>query len=505
MTPRLAGLVRKALIRSDKPRFPGEDAFRFRHLMIRDAAYDALPKGTRADLHERFAVWLEDHGTDLVELDELLGYHLEQTCGYRAELGITDDGTPAAAARRHLMAGGHRAARRQDYGAAVSLLERAAALVPATELDLALEIQLGEALPWTGRAADAVGRGEAFAERAAAAGDRVGELCGRVRAAMFRINVEPEGAAEALSTLVEQALPVFEATGHDLALYIAYSALAEVAFMRGQMGAHLEAYERAVAHAHQAGYLPPASVGARAGGRLLGATPASELLTWLDENEPTAGRDYLLRAYRAAALAMLGRFDEARPILAEARAALAERGGGVPLAAVTGFVSTWVELWAGDPAAAYKFGTAAFRLWEELGELSAQSTAAGDLAQTLYALDRLDEADAWAGRTAELGASDDASTQMLWRQVRAKLLARRGEHPEAEQLAHEAVAIGTKTDALNHQGDAYADLAEVLLLSGKADEAKAALVEALERYDRKGNLVMAWRTRERLAAVAAPT
>ena len=93
VTPRLAALVRKELIRSDRPQLAGEDGFRFRHLLIRDAAYDALPKATRADLHERFACWLEEHGTELVELDEILGYHLEQACSYRAELGMPDDDT----------------------------------------------------------------------------------------------------------------------------------------------------------------------------------------------------------------------------------------------------------------------------------------------------------------------------------------------------------------------------------------------------------------------------
>ena len=131
VTPHLASLVRKGLIRPDKPQLAGEDGFRFRHLLIRDAAYDALPKATRADLHQRFAAWLEDTGSELVELDELLGYHLEQACSYRAELGLPGDDELAAAARRRLTAGGQRAARRQDYGAAVSLLERAAALVPA--------------------------------------------------------------------------------------------------------------------------------------------------------------------------------------------------------------------------------------------------------------------------------------------------------------------------------------------------------------------------------------
>ena len=88
---------------------------------------------------------------------------------------------------------------------------------------------------------------------------------------------------------------------------------------------------------------------------------------------------------------------------------------------------------------------------------------------------------------------------MLWRQVRAKVLARRGEHAEAERLAREAVAIGDETDMLNAQGDANADLAEVLLLAGRADEAVAALEQAVERYERKGNLVSAQRARARLA------
>ncbi len=503
VTPRLAALVRKALIRSDRPMLQGEDAFRFRHLLIRDAVYEALPKATRADLHERFAFWIEEHGTEIVELDEIIGYHLEQTCGYRTELGMTDDGIAATGARRHLMAGGHRAALRQDYGAAVSLLERAAALVPPAELDLLLETQLSEALAWAGRADDALRRADALAERAHTAGNRVVELCGNVRAAAVRTDLEPEGATEKLSALIEQALPVFQATGDDMALYIAYTALADVAFMRGQMGAQIEAHDQALAHAQLAGHLPPESISARAVARFIGTTPVSELLAWLDENEPPVGRDYVLRAYRAGALAMLGRFDEARAILTEARAQFAERGGGVLLAQATAFLSVWVERWAGDPSAAYEFGAAGVRLLDELGEQAALSTAAGELAQSLYALERLDEADAWAGRTAELGASDDVATQMLWRQVRAKLVARRGEHAEAEQLAREAVAIGAKTEALNDQGDAYADLAEVLQLGGKDDEARAALEQALDRYERKENLVMARRMRDRLAAAVA--
>lgn len=134
------------------------------------------------------------------------------------------------------------------------------------------------------------------------------------------------------------------------------------------------------------------------------------------------------------------------------------------------------------------------------------STAAGKLSQALYALDSLEEADAWAGRAAELGASDDAATQMLWRQVRAKVLARRGEHAEAERLAREAIAIGEATDMLDAQGDTYSDLGEVLLLAAKAGQAAAAFEQAVARYQRKGNIVSAQRAQTRLAQLqeAAP-
>jgi class 3 adenylate cyclase len=90
VTARLAALVRRELVRPDRAQIRGEDGFRFRHLLIRDAAYEALPKSAQAELHERFAAWLEEHGVGLVELDEILGHHLEQAARYRAELGQED-------------------------------------------------------------------------------------------------------------------------------------------------------------------------------------------------------------------------------------------------------------------------------------------------------------------------------------------------------------------------------------------------------------------------------
>ena len=85
----LLSLVRKEMIRPDQPTYPDEEAFRFRHLLIRDAAYDSLPKETRAELHEAFADWLDQHA-NLVEQDEIVGYHLERAYRNRAELDSAD-------------------------------------------------------------------------------------------------------------------------------------------------------------------------------------------------------------------------------------------------------------------------------------------------------------------------------------------------------------------------------------------------------------------------------
>ncbi len=82
-------------------------------------------------------------------------------------------------------------------------------------------------------------------------------------------------------------------------------------------------------------------------------------------------------------------------------------------------------------------------------------------------------------------------------QVRAKLLARKGDHVEADQLAREATALADGTDILDRRS-AYAGLGEVLLLGGKPDEAALAFEQALDRYERKGSRVMAERTRARL-------
>ena len=128
---KLVTLVRKDLVRPDEATFPGDDAFRFRHLLIRDAAYDGLPKSVRARLHETFANWLDERASDLAERDEIIGYHLEQACRYRRELGLGRTPRWPNAAGERLAAAGRSALARGDVRAAARAARARARADPA--------------------------------------------------------------------------------------------------------------------------------------------------------------------------------------------------------------------------------------------------------------------------------------------------------------------------------------------------------------------------------------
>ena len=110
----------------------GEDGFRFAHILVRDAAYDSMPKRLRGELHERFADWVEIRARERPELDEILGHHLEQARALRLELqpGGPEEEALAIRAFEPLTRAGRRALGRGDLHAARGLLERAVALLP---------------------------------------------------------------------------------------------------------------------------------------------------------------------------------------------------------------------------------------------------------------------------------------------------------------------------------------------------------------------------------------
>ena len=501
-TSQLTALVRKELIRPDRPLYPGDDAFRFRHLLVRDAAYEALAKSERAELHEQYADWLEEHGTELVELDELLGYHLEQAFRYRRELGQEGDHTQALAIRAgsRLSVSGTRATERQDFMAGIGLLERAAELLPDDHRDARFELTLAWARFNSGRGREAVLGGlHAAIARAERDGGRPRELALRLEEAQYRLvfeQAEPEAALTHIRTLIGEAQPELEAEGDNVALAELHSARILVAESDCDWSEVAGAAERVVEFARLADYQWLVGFGERYLFIAIcsGATPVDECLRWLDEHPDLERRGD--GPYRDRLLAMCGRFDEAYRLQAEAAARAADRGT-VRLGLGLRICRLEVATLEGDPSRVEAAARDACEEAQSTDQLNAFMWASCRLAQALLELGRHEEAEQWLERGPAVAPDPAADTQSLWRRVRARELASRGELEAGEGLAREAVALVETTDMLNDHAAALVDLAEVLALGGR--HARAELEEALALYERKGNLVMAARTRVRLA------
>jgi class 3 adenylate cyclase/tetratricopeptide (TPR) repeat protein len=492
---RLTSLVRKELVRPDKAQLPGEDAFRFRHLLIRDAAYESLPKAVRADLHEQFAAWLEERGRDLVELDEILGYHLEQAARYLAELDRPDEAL-SVRARTRLAVAARRAAARLDYGAAAAILERAVALLPPDEYDANLELDLASALFLGGRPAEVEARVASLQERAAHAGDRTVEIRARLNGEIARAHVDPAMDIEGLDRFAKEVLPELEETGDPLALHDAWKAITVVAHSRMHSGERLLATERAIGYAKEAGderkaaELLPYLVNSR----YYGPTPCEEGLAWIEEQQAAGVHHPAFDSHRVQFLAMLGRFEEARALHDQDYARFEQFGTGVPLA-ISSIIRMEVEEIAGDYEAACDWGRRGCELMETMGHLSWLSTFSAELGLVLCELERYDEAASWAERSRELGADDDIATQMYWRELQSQLLAARGESEAAEQFGREALELTRQTDNINAEAEALLCLGRVLARAGQKERAEQALREATALFEQKGNVAMAARTR----------
>jgi len=137
-----------------------------------------------------------------------------------------------------------------------------------------------------------------------------------------------------------------------------------------------------------------------------------------------------------------------------------------------------------------------------MGERFLLSTVAGLLARVIEAEGREEEAEAFTRRVEEVAADDDPVEQASWRSVRARILARRGEHELAIRLANEAVALRRQSDSPMLMAEVLVDLAEVLRHAGDEAAAEAARSEAVSLYESKGDVVSAARLGAEIATPA---
>jgi tetratricopeptide (TPR) repeat protein len=494
----LSRLTGKELIAPHESTFAGQEAFRFAHILIRDAAYHGLLKRTRAELHERFVDWLETVAPDRSrEFEEIRGYHLEQAYLIGVQLGVVGEHAAAVGQRgaEYLSSAGSRASARGDMPAAANLLQRAASLLPAGDARRPrLLLEAGDACVEIGDFLIADGLLRTASEEAEQLGDTVLQLTARLAYLRLRYTMDPETTEPIVRKEAAEAIEQLEELGGQEALARAYRLLAQVNFTACRWAAVEEAAEKMTEHARLAGdkTLETRLLASQAMAALYGPTPvpAAEercraLLARAVDDRRTHAIMLCVNSHLAA---MRGSFDEARDLYRTSRAVLEELGWKFH-AALTSLDSGAVEMLAGDPVAAEAELRRDLETLQAMGDRDYMPTTAALLAEALYEQERLDEALALATLSRESAAPGDVTSQFLWRCVLAKVLAAGEAQSEALSTVREAVALTETTEEPDSQGLALMDLGTVLAAIGRPEAAIAPLNDAIDRFNAKGNLV----------------
>ncbi len=502
----LRSLTRKELVTPERSSLPGEDAYRFRHLLIRDAAYDAIPKSARAQLHRAFADWLEGVAGDRIEeQQEIVGHHLAAAYRYRAELGLQEDRELRLRAARALGGSGHRALDDGDMRAALELLQPAADLAWGDPLELEILDDLGSALRTTGDPERHRRACERLASVARVANDVVYEMRARLAILMLDLRVDlAHPHEEERQALAEEALDTYRAHGADAMAPSALLLLADVEWERGSLARALEFQLQALDAANRLGlrYLSEVAVWQVMTTLELGATPLSEALDRVDHYietlPPTPALSLMLRRERTWVNTWLGREDDAGTDLRASKAMndqLGNRFYEFQYPMLEGYVA-WVRSDLALAAVRFRQG---IDILKSLGDLVNIPAFGPSLARVLLDMGRPDEAAEVTGDFRDNRVS--LTARVNTKSIDARLAALKGDVEDALRLSDEAVAIVTPTDFLVDQADVALDRAHVLLLAGRPNDARASSADALARYEHKEYAIGIRRAREFLAAL----
>jgi class 3 adenylate cyclase len=490
----LLALVRKGLIRPTQSRAAAQDVYRFRHTLIREAAYAGMPKAIRASLHERFAAWLQLQPAPGAAQDEILGYHLEQAYRSRTELAPPDEPTRRLGeqAAVHLHAAGGRAFAREDMAAAAGLLGRAASLLPAGDARrLGALRDRAQALWEAGRADDAR---EAllslFAEAETVGDARLGALA----ELELVVHEQLTGAdSAAVQSAALRAIELCAAAGDEAGLALAWRRRSSAHRRAGELAAAEVAAQEAIVHARAAGNRNEESraVDSLCNCLLYGPTPVAAALATCAELLDSAGRTRSLEANVLGAVAALeamrAEFSTARAAYSRAAAILEELGLELSRAALTQ-VGAPLELLAGDAVAAEREARRGAATFDRLGSAGVQSPL---IAEALEAQGRRDEAVRELERFSPSSGPELAQWQVRWRIVSSRIAGGNGRAAEAVETARIGVTLADRTDDLTLSGDAHATLATALALAGFEQEAATERGTALAAYEAKGNVAAA--------------
>ena len=489
---RVLALVRKELVR---PWRVVEDAelYRFRHQLIRDAAYEAMSKEVRAALHERYADRLEQpSGERPSELDEIAGYHLEQAHRYRVELGALDEKSAGLGRRAagRLAVAGQRALARGDLPAAETLLERAIALLGPEDPRVAdLLCDLSIVLRDQGRFDEV----DATLTRVLEQGRAAPAVMARAELLRTYVRTLKGGSQATALATTDRVIRLLEEEGaeRELELAEAYTLLGIFSTWRGSMRAGQQAYERAAELAKRTGHgrVLALSYWWRLANALWGPTTveeALELCRRIRNDTDSAVTNAAVANTEAAFLLMLERADAgALEQVARTRILLEELGQRVALES-SRMVIAVAYLFTGELKGAEEELRPAREGLLRMGEKGFLSTVTALLALALCGQGRYDEADPFATESEEIGAPDDLTTQAAWRAARTQILAARGEADAAIAVGREGLAMVEHTDMTSDQITSLVGLGSAYATLGRREEAREAFEAAGDLLAKKG-------------------
>jgi class 3 adenylate cyclase/tetratricopeptide (TPR) repeat protein len=502
----LQELARRQFLRQAQSAVSGE-AFRFHHALIQQAVYRGIPKVRRSELHERYAGWLEQRpDRTMAENDEILGYHFEQAYRLRIELAAADDHASGLARRaaQRLADAGHRAGVRGDTAAVANLLSRASALLPSDDKSrLQLQPELGAALRETSDldAAEAV-LDEAI-DATAVEGEGTIQARARVARALLRFHTRPGALTEALDE-AKWAIHALQGTGDELGLARAWHLLAFVEWWRGSARAAQEAWERSIACARSSGARREERSGlawlARVAfrGPMPGAAATARCDEILEQVRGDMKAEALALISVSGVRALAGHFDDARALAIRATS-IYEELGLESNAAWASHAAGFVEVLAGDPAAAERELRPGYETLVRLGVRGGLPTLGALLAEAIYAQGRFEDAEEVALSIEELQPE-----AVMARCVRAKAVARLGRVAEGEDLAREALASIEETEFVLDHAEALLSLAVILRLAGRLVEGESAIERAVRLYRQKESELAVDRASALLAELRAP-
>jgi class 3 adenylate cyclase len=491
-------LLQMDLIRPVRSTLPGEEAYRFRHLLIRDAAYEAIPKQLRATLHESYASWVEQLSAHGVTQDpEIVGYHLEQALRHRADLGLDLDTQLADRAAGYLIAAGRQASMRLDLPASASLFDRAAAVLPRDDpAAIRARADEGVALSRLGESR----RAEAIFAEVIDAAHRIGEVVIEARAQIDRLwarrDTEPSGWLDEMRAVVEPLIPLLKEHHDDLGVTKGLQLLAAGWQIEGRVREVEALLEEALGFARRArDRLEEAEIVAEFLFALpAGPTPVEDALRKMEELVPEIQGDLRFDGWalgaRSELEAMRGEFDEARRLAAREEEIHQELRWGIFTAAYHGW---FIESLAGRPDVAER------EIRQRIDGLhtdEVMSRWAIDalLAYALCEQRRFSEARDLAARWADTNG-DDRRSRVMWCTVRARTAADAGNMKDAEESAQEGVMIAALTDELNIRASSLVSLALVLRQTNDSARSSRAFLEGLALYEQKGNVAAAQQAR----------